>query len=219
MPEASYKRKGSTLCSDPQANWVEIAKLFEYDAKAEKKLKVVKTYGNCFAGQTVETESVAEIWPGCTKKVSIEARRLVWLVLYKAPPTQAISRVDDKDSPAYGMYYVGTRPNFLKRLKEQDRSLPTEYLQEYASRVAAKNPNTTPDKAAVEIPKPVWVIPKSVYVSEPVTSTKSTTTEWALTSRSQGKCWKFSNHLTALSHLKVASTFTTDLELLELETV
>ena len=201
MTEASYKRKGSTLCSDPQANWVEIAKLFGYDAAAEKKLKIVKTYGKYSAGQTVTTESVTAIWPGCSERVSIETRRLVWLVLYKAPPTQAICHVDDKDSPAYGMYYVGTRPDFLKRLKEQDPSLPAEYLQEYAAKVAAtQNLNTTLDKTAVEVPKP-------------------SITEWALTSRSQGKCWRFSNRLVALSHLKVASAFTTDLELLELETV
>jgi hypothetical protein len=214
MTEASYKRKGSTLCSDPQANWVEIAKLFGYDAVAEKKLKIVKTYGKYIAGQTVKTESVTAIWPGCSERVSIETRRLVWLVLYKTPPTQAISCVDDKDSPAYGMYYVGTRQKFIRCLKEQDPSLPAEYLQEYAAKVVAtQNLDTTLDKTAVETPK-------SVYVSKPAVEVpKPSTTEWALTSRSRGKCWKFSNRLTALSHLKVASAFTTDLELLELETV
>jgi len=212
MTEASYKRKGSTLCSDPKANWVEIAKLFGYDAAAEKKLKIVKTYGNYIAGQTIKTESVTEIWPGCSKRVSIETRRLVWLVLYKTPPTQAISCVDDKDSPAYGMYYVGTRQKFIRRLKEQDPSLPAEYLQEYAAKVAAQNPNTNPDKAGVKIANPV-------YISETVTPPKASATEWALTSRSQGKCWKFSNRLDAIKTLKVASTFTTDLELLEVETV
>jgi hypothetical protein len=212
MPEASYKRKGSTLCSDSQANWVEIAKLFEYDAKAEKKLKIVRTYGKYFAGHTVTTESVTAFWPGCSKRVSIETRRLVWLVLYKTAPTQAISCVDDKDSPAYGMYYVGTRQKFIRCLKEQDPSLPAEYLQEYAAKVAVQNLDTALDKATLETPK-------SAYVSGSVTLAKSSTTEWALTSRSQGKCWRFSNRLDAIKTLKVASTFTTDLELLELETI
>lgn len=213
MTEATTKRKGSTLCSDPDANCVEIAKIFGYDAKAKKRLKFVTNYGNYTAGEEVTKESVTEIWPGCSKRVSIESRRIVWLLLYKAPPTQVIWQIDDEDSLAYGMCYIGSKSKFMKGLKEQDPSLPAEYLEEYAANVAAKNASVSSNETIktvcgaklAPLPKVTADLPK-------------VTAEWILSSPSKNKCWKFSDELAAIRSLKIASTFAEDVQLLEIET-
>ena len=211
MTEATTKRKGSTLCSDPDANCVEIAKIFGYDAKAKKRLKFVTNYGNYTAGEEVTKESVNEIWPGCSKRVSIESRRIVWLLLYKAPPTQVILQIDDEDSLAYGMCYIGSKSKFMKGLKEQDPSLPAEYLEEYAANVVAKNAGLS-SKAVVDTSK-------SVCVPKAATLAKTFGTEWVLASGNQNKCWKFSDQSMAENALKIASAYSKEAQLLEIESL
>jgi len=208
MTEASPKRKGSTLCSDPNANYIEIAKVFGYDRNAKKKLKFVQSYGKHLAGNEVQTDSVRAIWPGCSKSTSIEAKRIVWLLLYKTPPTQVIWQIDDEDSLAYGMCYIGSKSKFMKGLKEQDPSLPAEYLEEYVANVAAKNAGVPNNETT-----------KTVCVAKPATLPKAADTEWILSSPSKNKCWKFSDKPTAIKSLKIASTFAEDVQLLEIETV